>query len=125
MFLLRTAFWLSLVIFLLPADSESGADAPRVTAFQAISAAQTAISDLSQFCTRNPDVCVTGSAAFGVFADKMRYGAKMVAGYFYENQDQTEAERTAAQGTLKPDDLEPQWQPPEPSAAIAVETPVS
>ncbi len=115
MFLLRTAFWLSLVIFLLPADSESGDEAPRVTAFQAISAAQTAFSDLSQFCTRNPDVCVTGSAAFGVFADKVRYGAKMIGGYFSESTTDANVEPSEKRGTLKPDDLEPSWQEPEPA----------
>jgi hypothetical protein len=104
MFLLRTAFWLSLVIVLLPADS--GEQAPRVTAFEALSAAQAAVSDLSQFCERNPDVCVTGGSAFEVFADKVRYGAKMISGYF--NDDGAKA----GSSTLKPSDVEPEWQAP-------------
>jgi hypothetical protein len=55
------------------------------SAFQALSAAQTAAHDVSQFCIRNPDVCDTGGAAFHVFADKVRYGTKMLYGYFSDD----------------------------------------
>lgn len=105
MFLLRAAFWLSVVVILLPADPESGGEAPRVTAFETLVAAQGAVADMSQFCTRNPDVCDTGGAAFHVFADKVRYGAKMLYGYF---NDQSGAQ--PASGTLTPEDAQPQWQ---------------
>jgi hypothetical protein len=115
MFLVRAAFWLSVVIMFLPADPESGEQAPRVTAFQAISAAGGAISDLSQFCTRNPDVCETGGSAFHVFADKLRYGAKMLYGYF--GNDETTANPVPAAGTLHPEDVSPAWRAPKPDAA--------
>ena len=111
MFLVRTAFWLSVVVMLLPADSDTGGKAPRVTAFEAIAAAQTTVSDLSQFCTRNPDVCVTGGSAFHVFADKVRYGAKMIYGYFGDKKvDQPDG--AAPKGTLQPSDVAPEWHAP-------------
>ncbi len=109
-FLLRAAFWLSLVIMLLPADSQTGDQAPRVSAFETISAAGAAVSDISQFCTRNPDVCVTGGSAFHVFADKVRYGAKLIYGYFGDKKPA--AEPAAGESTLSPDDLKPAWHNP-------------
>lgn len=115
MFLLRTAFWLSVVVILLPGDPETGEDAPRVSAFQALSAAQSAAHDLSQFCDRNPDVCETGGAAFTVFSEKVRYSARQLYGYFSDDQ----ASGEPARGTLTPDDAEPEWR-----AASAGERPV-
>ena len=40
MFLVRTAFWLSIVVLLIPADAETGEQAPRVSALEALSAAR-------------------------------------------------------------------------------------
>ncbi len=109
-FLLRAAFWLSLLIMLLPADGETGDKAPRVTAFETISAAGATVSDISQFCKRNPDVCVTGGSAFQVFGDKVRYGAKLIYGYFGDKKPA--ADPAADESTLKPDDLKPVWHDP-------------
>lgn len=110
MFLLRAAFWLSVVVILLPGDPETGEDAPRVSAMEAVWAAQGAVKDLSQFCVRNPDVCETGGTAFHVFADKVRYGTKMLYGYF---QDDGKAGGSnapiPARETLTPADIEPEW----------------
>lgn len=108
-FLIRTAFWLSLVIMLLPADADTGDKAPRVTAFETISAAGATVSDLSQFCKRNPDVCVTGGSAFQVFAEKVRYGVKLIYGYF---GDKKQGAQPAGESTLSPDDLKPAWHDP-------------
>ena len=108
MFLLRAAFWLAVVVILLPADPDTDEQAPRVTAFEALGAAQAAVGDLSQFCVRNPDVCQTGGTAFHVFADKVRYGAKMISGYFSDGDAEGV---TPAHETLTPEDREPAWQP--------------
>ena len=118
MFLLRTAFWLGVVVMLLPADADTGDKAPRVTAFEAISAAQVAVGDLSQFCDRNPDVCVTGGSAFHIFSDKVRYGAKMLYGYFGDQKAGAPTDKVPA-GTLKPGDVEPAWHPPQKGGGAA------
>ncbi len=110
MFLVRAAFWLSVVVILLPADSETGNKAPRVTAFEALSAAQSAGNDISRFCERNPDVCVTGGSAFHVFADKVRYGAKMIYGYFGDRKVGTDP--AGGGTTLSPADMKPAWHDP-------------
>ena len=74
-FLLRTAFWLSIVIMLLPAPetmkSESG-----VGAAQAVSAASATFSDMSQFCARQPDACQVGSQALTHLGHKAQVSAK-------------------------------------------------
>ena len=61
-FLLRMAFWLSIVLILLPTGStqrvQSGND---VGASEAISAASATVQDMRGFCTRQPDACSVGS----------------------------------------------------------------
>ncbi len=111
-FLLRVAFWLSIVVLLLPADPSTGDKAPRVSAIEALSAAQTTVSDVSQFCDRNPDVCVTGNAALHVFGDKVRYGAKLLYGAFGDHTASTGASVAPASGTLTPADVQPDWHAP-------------
>ena len=82
-FLIRAAFWLSLVILILP--SEPGHEADRsLSTTQALMAAQAAVSDLTSFCARQPDVCATGEVALEGFAAKARYGAKQLYTYLDE-----------------------------------------
>jgi hypothetical protein len=110
MFLIRAAFWLSVVILFLPADPESNSPAPRVSFIEGFVAARAVVVDLSNFCERNPDVCVTGNAAFQVFAEKAQNGAKML--YRYLDQEPAKATSSDDQGTLTGDDLTPEWQGP-------------
>ena len=105
-FLIRTAFWLSVVVLLLPADPQTGDEAPRVNAIEALTAARTAVTDLSAFCDRNPQVCATGSTAFQIFTQKVRYGAHMLYDYFDRTPASTDAD------TLKRDDIDPSWRGP-------------
>ena len=102
-FLFRSVFWLGVVVLLLPGDPNSGTDAPRVSAMQALVATRSAIADFSTFCDRNPQACATGSTAVQVFASKVRYGAELLSGYF--NRGSNAADR----GTLKTEDLQPAW----------------
>ncbi len=89
-FLFKTAFWLSLVILLVPADPETKAqsDEPDISSLQAIGAAQQAYVDMTMFCKRNPQTCETGGAALDIFEAKARTGARMVYDYLGPN-DQT------------------------------------
>lgn len=85
MFLLRTAFWLSLVVVLLPTpDDENIAATNMVGTTEAISLAQSTVGDLSQFCIRNPETCVTGNQVVSSFGQKARYGAEIVYKYLDE-----------------------------------------
>jgi hypothetical protein len=104
MFLLRSAFWLTIVILLIPADPQFG-EAPRVTVLNALTAAQATVADLGGFCNRNPDVCLTGSAAIDVFAEKAGNGVEMIYEHFGGPADDEDN-----RGTLTTDDLALPWQ---------------
>jgi hypothetical protein len=82
-FLIRTAFWLAVVIFLIPVPEDEGAQvaAPGIEpigAFEAVGAAQATLDDMSGFCARNPDVCDIGGRVATTFALKARTGALWV-----------------------------------------------
>ncbi len=101
MFLIRTAFWLSLVIMFLPAGNNDGdSEVNSVSAFEAYFAAQATFGDLSKFCERNTSTCETGSAIISTFGQKARYGARMVFEYldikFGESEQATVEKTTGA-----------------------------
>jgi hypothetical protein len=119
MFLLRSAFWLTIVILLIPADPETG-EAPRVTVVNALMAARATVADLSGFCDRNPDVCVTGGAAIEIFAEKAENGLDMIDEYFGDAEDGAEPpDGDGNRGTLTSDDLALPWQGAEPGDAAS------
>lgn len=115
MFLIRTAFWLTLVILLLPTNQDD-----QRTVY---GAAEAAIRDMTGFCTRNPDVCAKSRDAFEVFTQKAEFGAKMVMDFMSEaTSDQTPVAaieesgnryptsfRGNSQNTLTDQDREPGW----------------
>jgi hypothetical protein len=74
-FLLRTAFWLSIVVLLLPTP-ESMKTESNVGAAQAVTAASATFSDMSQFCGRQPEACQIGSQALSQFGHKAQASAK-------------------------------------------------
>lgn len=83
MFLLRTVFWLSVVILLLPAakEDQTVSNANKVSMNKAVTAATSTVSDMAGFCDRNPEVCSTGKEALHTFGLKAKYGATLVYGW--------------------------------------------
>src|ERR1700759_1877148 len=76
-FLLRMAFWLGLVLVLLPRDRTPEADKlPQVSVGDAVQAATAAVSDMSQFCTRQPQACEAGGQAATVIGVRAEQGAR-------------------------------------------------
>jgi hypothetical protein len=73
MFLLRTIFWLIVLVLLLPTNEQQQS--------QVYGTAQAAVKDVSGFCERNPTVCSTGKDAFDVFVHKARFGAEMLMSF--------------------------------------------
>ena len=73
MFLLRTIFWLVVLVLLLPTNEQQQS--------QVYGTAQAAVKDVSGFCERNPTVCSTGKDAFDVFVHKARFGAEMLMSF--------------------------------------------
>ena len=121
-FLLRAAFWLTIVLALLPTGgSQPGAQA-KVGATDAVVAASAAVSDMGGFCDRQPEACVVGAQAAVAIGQRAQAGARMVYEFINERVAHGETnsvpERKAvaaravpgAQDTLKVADLEPAWQ---------------
>ena len=138
-FLLRMAFWLGLVLILLPTgSSERAVPADPVNATQAISAASATVGDLRHFCTRQPDACTVGSHVATELGYKAQAGAKMLYDFLTEalatkdapkatgslasDSDSTTGSAAmyksplekASQNTLTPADLVPAWRAPTP-----------
>ena len=135
-FMLRVAFWLSVVIVLLPVDrSADKLQAPPVSAAEALSAAGAALSDMRQFCGRQPDACTIGSQALKLFGEKARNGASML--HTFLNGKLGADEGTvglshssgpspgvkAAHDTLLPADLTPPWRAPPARVPIPAKRP--
>ena len=78
-FLLRMAFWLGLVLVLLPREKTPESDnVPQIGASEAVSAATAAVSDMGQFCKRQPAACEVGGQAATVIGQRAQDGARKI-----------------------------------------------
>jgi uncharacterized protein DUF5330 len=134
LFLLRLTFWIGLVLVLLPRDKAPDSDKqPQIGASEAVSAATAAVSDMSQFCKRQPAACEVGGQAATLIGQRAQAGAKKLyqiitdkrppdhtgsignSGGGMESANPALAE--APRDTLTPDDVQIEWQgatPPSP-----------
>jgi len=76
-FLIRTAFWFSLVLLCLPLGSGETSDGRQVGPIQAFVAASAAVGDFAAFCDRQPAVCETSSAAMHTISVRAQQGARL------------------------------------------------
>ncbi|MBN9598466.1 MAG: DUF5330 domain-containing protein [Afipia sp.] len=108
-FLLRMAFWLGLVLVLLPTDKTPDADKqPQVDTVEAVTAASAAVSDMAQFCNRQPAACAVGGQAASVIGARAQAGAKKVYHFFTEKTEQAEkAESETPEKTDRADKTAP------------------
>jgi hypothetical protein len=122
-FLLRMAFWLGLVLVLLPREKTTESEKlPQLGASEAVSAATAAVSDMSQFCKRQPAACEVGGQAATAIGQRAQQGARKLYQIItdkrppdhtgsiggVENADGSLAE-AAPRDTLTPDDLRVEW----------------
>ena len=100
MFLLRTAFWVSVALALLPSfvPKEAATAPPDVGATDAMTAASATVADLSGFCARRPDACAAGLQFANAFGQRAQAGAKILYDLVGEKVGKTE--RAAAAGTV-------------------------
>ena len=125
-FLLRMAFWLGLVLVLLPRDKTPESDKmPQIGASEAVSAATAAVSDMSQFCKRQPAACEVGGQAATVIGQRATEGARKLYQIITDKKapdhtgsiaaandlDAPQA-GTAARDTLTLDDMSVEWRVP-------------
>ena len=89
-FIIRSIFWLSLVLLLIPFGGQDENGQPLVNPLQAMFAAKAAIDDVAGMCERKPEVCSVGKAAFHTIGVRAREGARMayqaLDGYGQEEQ---------------------------------------
>jgi hypothetical protein len=131
-FLLRMAFWLGLVLVLLPREKTPDSEKlPQIGASEAVSAATAAVSDMSQFCKRQPTACEVGGQAATVIGQRAQDGARKLYQIITDKKspDHTgsiggietaeTAVLSAPPDTLTPDDLQTEWRMPAPASAAA------
>jgi hypothetical protein len=133
MFLFRVAFWLGVVLILLPSGGSketSSASAPgsAISATEAVSAASATVSDMRNFCSRQPDACAVGAQAAQTLGQRAQAGAKMLYEFLSERYGPQATGSVAASGsssksagvmagkpsqhTLTPSDVAPAWHGP-------------
>src|SRR5262249_56625918 len=117
----RVTCWLEVVQVLLPSAVSYPVPKPQFGAFDAMSAAKAAVSDIRGFCDRQPDACSVGSQAAAVIGQRAQAGAKMLYEFLNEQFGPGSVATTGAvkptQHTLTPADLEPAWRGPQPRRA--------
>ena len=78
-FLLRLAFWLGLVLVLLPRDKTPEADkTPQISEKDAVSAATATINDMVQFCKRQASAFEVGGQAATAIGQRATDGARQL-----------------------------------------------
>jgi len=132
-FLLRMAFWLSVVLILLPSGTAQQTPASNVNTSEAISAASATVADLRGFCSRQPEACSVGSQVAVAIGYKAQAGAKVLYDFLTEalapkdtgalphgtaprgGAPKVEQVKSNSQNTLTPADLAPAWRGPQPA----------
>lgn len=116
-FLVKAAFWISIVLVLIPAPPES--QAPEVRATETIGAIATAMQDARGFCTRQPEACAAGGAAIQSFGERASQGAKVLQGFISERlEENRNLTPPPAAGRQSPTPAQPA-QPAQPATRIA------
>ena len=102
-FLLRMAFWLGLVLVLLPRDPTPESEkAPQINASDAISAATAAASDMGQFCKRQPAACEVGGQAATAIGQRAQDGARKVYKISTDKKPETPDKQPDKQPGMQP-----------------------
>src|ERR1700723_1585216 len=98
-FLLRMAFWVGLVLVLLPRDKTPDSHKqPQLGASEGVSAATAAVSDMSQFCKRQPSACEVGGQAATVISHRAQEGARKL---YQIITDKKPSEHTGSIGSIE------------------------
>lgn len=121
MFLIRTAFWLALVVLLLPTDPRAQSDL-KSTVTQLAHRAMT-------FCERNQATCARANEAWGVFKTKLEFAGRLagdvVSEHLFGRSEPRPAPANApgqpsapqpARATLTPGDMSLPWRAPQPGS---------
>ena len=101
-FLIRMAFWFSLVLLALPLGIGPGEDGQQsVGPLQALFAAREAVGDIAGLCERKPDVCETGKSAMYTITVRAKETAKIAAAMIDDKSEQAAPVDTKIADTAK------------------------
>lgn len=127
-FLIRTAFWISVLLLVLPlggafkGDGPSEQDRASIDTMAALAAAGATVHDVSGFCQRQPDACGVGAEALKLIGERARSGAAMLQDYLASDQPTASTASTgagsASRDTLTPADRKPAWRGPAHDRAV-------
>jgi hypothetical protein len=126
-FLVRVAFWLTVVLVLLPSGGSTPSGSANVGATDAIVAASAAVSDMSNLCDRQPKACEVGAQAAVAIGHRAQAGARMVFDFLSEHSIRGDGGLVTngsgrnwpvSQDTLLSADLVPAWQGPAAQAEL-------
>ncbi len=107
---------------LLPSGRSETTPTTELSTLDAMSAARATVSDLGQFCERQPTACAVGGQAMVAIGQRAQAGAKMLYEFLTEQVGPVEGGTTGdagavrdSQQTLTPDDKTPPWRDPRPA----------
>lgn len=101
-FLLRMAFWLGLVLVLLPTGKTPDADkGPQVDTVQAVTAAGAAMGDMVQFCNRQPQACEVGGQAASAVGARLQAGARKAYQFFTDKIEKSDTDKAEPKSEAK------------------------
>lgn len=94
-FLIRMAFWFSLVLLALPFNTGTdGVGQESVGPIQALVAAREAVGDIAGLCERKPDVCETGKSAMHTITVRAKETARIAAAMLDDNPEAPDTSTT-------------------------------
>ncbi|QQO21084.1 DUF5330 domain-containing protein [Bradyrhizobium diazoefficiens] len=103
-FLLRITFWLGLVLVLLPRDKTPESEKlPQIGAADAVQAATAAVSDMTQFCKRQPAACEVGGQAATIIGQRAQDGARKIYQIINDKKEQITNEKNDKNDKKAPD----------------------
>jgi hypothetical protein len=108
MFILRSLFWLSTLVILLPASPDGG-EPPRVNLLHTAYSVRVIVQDVTGVCERNPEACSASREALVLLTQKLATGADIVTASVKAGQNYQFARPNTDHGTLTAADLEPMW----------------
>lgn len=85
-FLIKSAFWLSLVLLIIPfGGTDENGGKPTIGAVEAFFAARAVIGDFAGLCERRPDACEVGRSAMHTIGVRAKEGARIAYGMLDEH----------------------------------------
>jgi hypothetical protein len=98
-FLIKSAFWLSLVLLVIPFGGNADGE-PSIGPIETFFAARAVVGDMAGLCERRPDACEVGRAAMHTISVRARESARIAYGALDERHDDENAATPLYTGSI-------------------------